>query len=318
MKIVVTGANGYVGSALTHKLASEGYTVYAMTHHDPLSFAMKNVTYFTGDITDRRFVKHVVSDADAVVHCAAKVLDYGPLSIFEKVNIIGTQNLLDACPAHLQRFIYLGHIPYEWGKRSAYTQTKWVAEQLIQKAFKNQGFPGVIIRPGNVYGPGAGTWVIRPLKAIQKKRIALIDHGTGIFLHTFIDNLIDALILALKKPDLEGEIFDVTDGDNTITWKQYLNDLADMVHQPPISLSLSKTTALWLARFAILVYQVIRIKPLITPMAVQIFTNQKTVSIQHAQTHLGYTPHISYSKGIEQIRTWVQHEYLTNSTYENL
>jgi nucleoside-diphosphate-sugar epimerase len=308
MKIVITGANGYVGNALTHRLASEGYTVSAMTHQPPLHIAKKNVSYFTGDITDKRFVNQVVSDADAVVHCAAKVLDYGPKTLFEKINITGTQTILDACPTQLQRLIYLGHIPNEWGKQSAYTHTKWVAEQLVQKAVKNQDFPGVIIRPGNIYGPGAGTWVIRPLKAIQKKRIALINHGKGIFLHTYIDNLIEALLLALKKPKIEGKIFEITDGDNTITWKQYLNDLATMVHQPPISFSLSKTTALWLARLSMFGYQTFRIKPLITPMAVQIFTNQKTVSIREAQTRLGYLPHIPYVEGIEQIRAWVQQE----------
>jgi nucleoside-diphosphate-sugar epimerase len=308
MKCLVTGAAGFIGSSLVRRLVSEGHDVCGIIHHSQPTYFDKRVEYISGDITDTAFLQPVMDQVDVVFHCAAVVKDYGSKDVFNRINVEGTKNLIAACEASsVKKFIFLSHIKYESGKNIGnYHKTKAIAEQSLIEKYTHNQFPVVIIRPGNVYGPGATTWVLRPLQAIQKNRIALIDKGTGIFLHTYIENLLDALIVALLEPRAVGEIIDITDGDNTTTWGDYLNALAKMTGKPPIKKNISKRTALVVSKLMMLRYTLFKIEPWVTPVAVEIFTNQNTVSIEKAKTLLRYEPMINVTKGLEYVEQWLK------------
>ncbi|DAC73127.1 MAG TPA: hypothetical protein DSN98_01600 [Thermoplasmata archaeon] len=311
MRCLITGAAGFIGSSLVQRLVSEGHFVRGIIHHTQPTFFHKQVEYLSGDITDSAFLKSSMDQVDVVFHCAALVKDYGPRHIFDQINIEGTKNLIAASEASLiKKFIYLSHIRYETGKsRGYYHKTKAAAEHILIEKYTHDHFPVVIIRPGNVYGPGAKTWVLRPLLAIQKNRIALIDKGTGIFLHTYIDNLLDALLVALREPGVIGESIDITDGDNATTWGDYLNALAKMAGKPPIKKHMSKRTALVVGKLMMAGYTLIKIEPWVTPVAVEIFTNQNSVSLKKAKTLLNYKPAVAYEEGMKRVRQWLEKEH---------
>jgi nucleoside-diphosphate-sugar epimerase len=308
MRYLVTGAAGFIGGALVQRLASEECQVRGVLHRTQPTFFHPNVEYVTGDITNKEFLKGVLDKVDVVFHCAAFVKDYGPKQEFYQVNIEGTKNLVAACEGHpVKRFVFLSHIRYEAESHSAlYRTTKHEAEEYLLERYAQTQFPVVIIRPGNVYGPGATTWVLRPLQAIQKNHITLVDGGKGIFIHTYIENLIDALCAAIEKPSAVGQTIDITDGDNTTTWGEYLNALAQMAHKPPIQRNLSKRTALVIGNLMMILYKILKIDPWVTPMAVEVFTNQNTVSIKKAKEILGYTPRVDYREGLEQVEQWLK------------
>jgi nucleoside-diphosphate-sugar epimerase len=314
MNALVTGAAGFIGSSLVQRLVSEGHQVCGIVHHIQPTFFHTNVKYVTGDVTDKEFLASIMSKIDSVFHCAALVKDYGPKQEFYQINVQGTKNLVAVCEEHsVKRFVFLSHISYESENVVAeYRTTKRIAEQYLLEEYKQKQFPVVIIRPGNVYGPGATTWVLRPLQAIQKNHIALIDGGTGIFLHTYIDNLIDALLVAAVEPRAIGETIDVTDGENTTTWGEYLNALAKMLHKPPIQRNLSKRTALFISKLMMIRYRFFKIEPWVTPMAVEIFTNTHTVSIEKTKDILRYTPKIDFRDGLRHVEHWLETEgYIT-------
>jgi nucleoside-diphosphate-sugar epimerase len=127
-------------------------------------------------------------------------------------------------------------------------------------------------------------------------------------LHTYIDNLLDALQSTLTVPGLEGEVIEITDGDNTTTWKTYLNDLAALAGKPPITRNIPKTTAYIISQFMMIRYFLLHTDPLLTPTAVRIFTNKKEVSIEKATTLLGYTPVIDYAEGMRRTALWLKTE----------
>lgn len=309
MNCLVTGAGGFIGHALMLRLANEGYHVRAMFHsHQPLSLPSA-ITPVIADITNPVSLSSGVHDIDVVFHCAAFVNDFGSKKQMMKVNVEGTTNLIHACEGHISRFIYLGHLPYESIQNSGYyTLSKARAEHNLLEYFHHHKFPVVIIRPGNVLGLGPASWVVRPLQAIQRHHIALIDHGQGIFLHTYIDNLVDALVAAMSAPDIQGEIIDVTDGDNSTTWGEYLNALASIAGKEPIRKNLSKNTALFISHLMMLRYALFRLEPWITPTAVNIFTNTTSISVEKAEHLLGYKPKIDYSEGIKRIHHWLKAE----------
>ena len=308
MKCLVTGAAGFIGSSLVRRLVSEGHDVRGIIHHTQPTYFDKRVEYISGDITDTAFLQPVMGQVDVVFHCAAVVKDYGPKDVFNRINVEGTKNLIVASEeSSVKKFIFLSHIKYESGKnRGYYHETKAIAEQSLMEKFTHDQFPVVIIRPGNVYGPGATTWVLRPLQAIQKNRIALIDKGSGIFLHTYIENLLDALVVALREPRAVGEIIDITDGDNTTTWGDYLNALAKMTGKPPIKKNMSKRTALVVGNLMMVGYTLFKIEPWVTPVAVEIFANQNTVSIEKAKALLRYEPLVDFTNGIENVERWLK------------
>jgi nucleoside-diphosphate-sugar epimerase len=314
MKCLVTGAAGFIGSSLVRRLVSEGHDVRGIVHHTQPTYFDKRVEYISGDITDKAFLQPVMDQVDVVFHCAAVVKDYGPKNVFNRINVEGTKTLIAVSEASLvKKFIFLSHIRYESGKNKGYYhETKAIAEQCLMEKYTHDQFPVVIIRPGNVYGPGATTWVLRPLQAIQKNRIALIDKGTGIFLHTYIENLLDALVVTLQEPRAVGEIIDITDGDNKTTWGDYLNALAKMTGKPPIKKNLSKRTALVVGKLMMVGYTLFKIEPWVTPVAVEIFANQNTVSLEKAKTLLKYEPMVDFTKGLEHVERWLKAEgYIT-------
>ncbi len=309
MNCVVTGASGFIGSALVKRLIHNGHHVRAVLHNTPPLRQDSQVEYIVADLTDSTSVKQLIHPHDIVFHCAALVKDFGSKKEITSVNLKGTQHLVDVCNNKIQRFIFLGHLHHITTNTGAYSSSKACAEQYLLDQHRTHAFPVVIIRPGNVYGPGATTWCLRPLQAIQHDRIALIDNGTGLFLHTYIDNLIDGLISAMTASHVTGEIIDITDGDNSITWKTYLNDLAVLAGKPQIHRTMTKPTASFISTLMMLRYILFHSDPLLTPTAVRFFTNHHPVSIEKATQLLGYSPSIDYAEGMRRMALWLKTEH---------
>jgi len=307
MNCLVTGAAGFIGSALIQRLASEGHQVKGLFHKNKPLINSENIFYIQGDLSDDTITRNLAKNIDVVFHCAGLVNDYGKKKDFYKVHVNGTKNLVESCKRYqCKKFIFLSHIPYESNKKKhPYQKTKELAESYLFLEYKKNQLPTVIIRPGNVYGPHATTWVNRPLKAINKDRIALINKGEGIFLHTYIDNLIDSLILTMNTSGIDGEIIEITDGDNSINWGMYLNDLSEIIGKKPIKRNISKSFAFILGNMMIFLHSLFGVKPLITPYAVEIFSNKKKISIEKANKLLNYQPKIDYETGMNLIKKWI-------------
>lgn len=310
MKCLVTGAGGYIGNSLVKRLVNEGHEVSGLINKSKPKISENKVTYIQGDITDIDTLKKTIKDIEIIFHCAALVKDYGSKKKFYKVNFEGTKNLVELSESiDIKRFIFIGHIGYESERyKSNYAKTKDLAEKFLLKKYETENFPIVVIRPGNVFGPGADTWVLRPFNAILKNRISLIDNGIGIFHHTYIDNLLDCLIEAISNPNVIGEVIDITDGDDTVTWKKYFDELATIAGKQQIKKNMSKNMATNIAKIMLFLNLIFRIKPWITPTAVDILTNNKPISIKKAQKLLDYEPKINYETAMKKIEKWLKDE----------
>jgi len=307
MKCLVTGAAGFIGSSMVSRLLNEGYTVRALIHKSEPVKKEDKAEYIIGDITNINSVEKAFKNVDYVFHCAAHVKDYGPKRPFYDINYEGTKNIAMLSEKYgVKRFIHLSHIRYEFNSNfGLYSKTKHMAENFLLERCQENNFPVVIIRPGNVYGPGATIWVLRILESLKKNRISLIDDGKGIFFHTYIDNLIDAIILSLKNKEAIGEDFNITDGDHSITWKKYFNDLAEITKINPVSRNMSKKTALRIGKLMILLNKIFKIKPWVTPVSINILTNCNHISIEKAKKILKYNPKINYVEGLKKVREWL-------------
>jgi nucleoside-diphosphate-sugar epimerase len=162
-------------------------------------------------------------------------------SDYECANIWGTRNVIESCLRHgVKRLIYVsslsvldhaGHRPdvpiHESSplephpeRRGLYTQTKLKAEQMIRQAIQEHGLPAVILRPGQIFGPGATN--ITPAGTIRLGgRWIVLGNGDWPLPLVYVDDVVDALLLAAQNQHIVGSVFHLVD-DEIVTQKQYI------------------------------------------------------------------------------------------------
>ncbi|MCQ6258015.1 SDR family oxidoreductase [Pseudomonas sp. Q11] len=236
-KILVTGATGFVGSALVERLLScQEKQVVALVRQKEVSFpteVLVSVVSEKGEFAELSF-----DDVKSIVHCAARVhimndRSVNPLADFREVNVKFTLDLARrAAEAGVKRFVFLSSIKVNGEETSPgfpfqaddipapvdpYGCSKMEAEQGLRRISEELGIEVVIIRPVLVYGPGVKAnfrsmmnWLDKgfplPFGAIQNKR-SLVS----------LDNLVDLIITCLDHPGAANQIFMVSDGEDVST-----------------------------------------------------------------------------------------------------
>lgn len=249
MKVLVTGASGFVGRALVEELLSRGFSVravyrssYSNTVH---SKALKTLSKQKKCEYDEFFLNEINEDTnwdgafdyiDVVIHLAARVhvMDEtatNSLEAFRKVNVAGTKKLFElAANSKVRRFVFLSSIkvngehtvtPFseldEAKPLDAYGVSKWEAEQVLQDLFSKVNMGLTIIRPPLIYGFGVkGNFekMISAIKAQIPLPLANINNKRSLI---GIDNLTDVLIFCAMNTKADGQTYLVSDGEDVST-----------------------------------------------------------------------------------------------------
>lgn len=240
-KILVTGATGFLGRRLVELLVQKGYSVRALARKlsdiEPLK--RLNVQIFFGDVADPGSLEPAFEGIDYVIHTAADTAgkeEEGRISTIQ-----GTKNILELCERFkVKRLVYIsscsvyGVADYRTGqtvtedaqlerfslKRGAYSHAKLEAEAIVRQAIEKGTVPVVILRPGTIYGPGAEIFTPMMGFGFGQKLFAIIGNGKFILPLVYIDNLVEAIVIAMENGIGDGKTYNVVD-IGKLTKKEY-------------------------------------------------------------------------------------------------
>ena len=272
-KIFITGGAGFIGATLAKRLANSNKLVLFdnmsrnTLKHTDLEMH-ENITLVQGDVLQFDQIKAAMDSADIVVHAAAiagiDTVIKSPVKTME-VNMIGTANVLRAAMEvgvkdrviEFSTSEVFGSKAYRVSEedqavagsageaRWVYAVSKLAGEHLSHAYFREYNLPTVTLRPFNIYGPGQtgeGAIQIFIRKALRNEPISIYGDGTQIRAWCYIDDMVDALMLALERPEAVGESFNVGNARavTTIfglaeTVCRVLASSSEIIFKPPLS-----------------------------------------------------------------------------------
>ncbi len=321
---LITGATGFVGSHLAEACVARGMSVRTLARpgSDTALLESLGVTIQRGDLSDAGAVRQAVEGVEMILHCAAKVGDWGPVADYRAVNVEALRTLLEACQGRsLRRFVHMSSLgvyaarhhygteesePLPERHMDGYTQSKVEAERLALQYHREHGVPIVVLRPGFIYGPRDRTVLPRLVENLRRRKVRWLGGGKGAMNTIYIGNLVDAVFLALERPQAVGQVYNLTDGE-CVSKRRFLCALVEglgLPVPPPLSVPL------WLARWLAGVMEGrARRKgatepPILTQARLKFLGLNLDFSIDKARRELGYCPRYSFDQGIRETIAW--------------
>jgi len=235
MKILITGANGFVGRALCKELANSGLVVRGAlrSHYHAGRMPTRVTPVEVGSLGSETGWSSALEGVEVVVHLAARVhcpdgRDSDSLAVFRNDNVVGTQRLArEAARSGVKRLVFISSIKVNGEGRAvpyseidipafvgSYAQSKWEAENQLLKIAEETGLETVIIRSPLVYGPGVKANFLR-LLGLTRRGLPLPLRGVkSLRSMIYVGNLVSAVMLSLNHPTAAGETFLVSDGED--------------------------------------------------------------------------------------------------------
>lgn len=319
-RVVVTGATGFLGGAVARRLASvPGVEVVATGRNARRgkTLAEAGLDFRNVDLVDADAVATLLRGADAVLHCAALSSPWGPRKDFVAANVLASRNVVNACvDANLQRLVHIstpgvyhdGHPHHGLREDSAlprpanaYIETKRIAEREVLSASASSGLSTVVLRPRALFGPGDTAILPRIANALQSGRLLRIGNGSCIVDMTYIDNAVDATLLALNAgAACSGRIYNISNGEPVRIW-DVIDQLADAMHlrrpvkRVPLALAAGLATAVELS------YRLagVRSEPPILRYGVELLGVDMTLDISRARDELSYPPRVPMETALQ-------------------
>jgi nucleoside-diphosphate-sugar epimerase len=235
-RVLVTGATGLIGGRLCEVMALTGVFESRPLVHSTASawrIARFPLHFAIGDVCDYASVDRAMVGCDAVVHLAR-----GDGAVMRR----GLENVLRAAVRHgVARFVHVSSVavygsepPPDSVSETArvgagrcdlpYGRQKLEQERRVLRCHRRHGLDVVILRPPNVYGPFAA-FNVGMIGALRSHEVAIVDDGRNPCNLVYVDNLVEAILLALWTPDASGQVFHVTDPE-PVSWEQCITDHA--------------------------------------------------------------------------------------------
>ncbi len=326
MKVLVTGAAGFLGGHLVDMLLERGDEVRAMVRPtEDVSYlkTLADVEIVHGDLTDEASLKQAVQGVQRVYNVAAKTGPWGAESIYRAVNVWGVADLIKtAMDAGVQRIVHTSSItvyghhlrgvvsedhPYH-AEDNPYSRTKIEGEKLIADLVKGSGAPVVIVRPAWIYGPRDEASFGRFVARVESGKYFIIGSGKNVVPAVYVRDVAQGLIKAGDAGDhVIGRAYTLAD-DRRVTQREVMDAIADTLNVPRLSLNVPYSALYSAGRSAELVWQSLGRRnaapPPLTTYGITLIGGDQWFSIEKARRDLGYAPQYDIYRGVAEGVRW--------------
>lgn len=326
MKVLVTGAAGFLGGHLVDMLLERGDEVRAMVRPVENATRLKSrarVEVVHGDLTDAQSLKSAVKGMQRVYNVAARTGPWGLEKDYNAVNVWGVADLITAAvDAGVQRIVHTSSItvyghhlhgivtedhPFH-AEDNPYSRTKIASEKLIADMVQERGAPVVIVRPAWIYGPRDNASFGRFVSLVDSGKGFILGSGKNVVPVVYVRDVAQGLIKAGDAGDAAvGRAYTIAD-DRRVTQSEYLNMIADFLEAPHIARHYPYAAMFSAGRVAELLWQALGPRksapPPVTTYGVTLLGGNQEFSIDRARCELGYEPQYDYIRGISEGVKW--------------
>lgn len=324
--VAITGATGFLGSALVKRFLDLGYRVRAHVHTEArLKELDSRVTEsFVGEISDKEPITGLVAGADLVIHTVSNFrYASGKPESYRRINVEGTKNVVDAAiEAGVGRIVHCSTIgvhgdvaessaneasPFNPG--DLYQETKLESEEYVRSKIGTGNTEIVVIRPCSMYGPG-DMRMLKMFRMLSKGRFFFVGECSENFHAVFIDDVVEGFVNAATKEGVDGEVFLVGGPDGYRPLRDYVGVVASAlgVSSPKI------TFPYWLFHYAAWLCEILcvpfGIEPPLHRRRVRFYKNNRAFDTTKSRELLGCAPSVSLEEGMQKTVAWYKREGL--------
>jgi len=320
VKILVTGATGFVGRKLIPRILEEGHEVVALVRSTSnVEGLSKDIEIREADLLDISSLEPIVQDIDVVIHLAA-YFDFYPSSVdlLYKVNVEGTKNLMSACVGtKVERFIYcsstevIGAVRFPPGNEDTelnpsfdYSKSKVLAEQIVREISKDTKLDHIILRPTGIMGEGDLYTAFEAIEAVNDGTIPVIPgDGEKGLMYTHIDDVVEGFIKAItSKSALNTTI--ILCPDQGMTYNELFEYIAECCGVKPPKRKVPTS----IAKLGIGILSPIKNRGKTTFLwhmkTVQSMDEDRLYDNSRAKRILGWEPKVSMKEGLKHAIDW--------------
>lgn len=321
MKVLVTGGTGFTGKALVRRLLDLGHEVVALDYKEGLrtqELRDWGARVILGSVTDREVVRSATEGVEVVHHLAAAFREMNvPDSYYHEVNVGGTRNVLEAAREQgVRKLVYCstcgvhGNVAHPPGGEDApirpadyYQRTKYEAEPVVREG----GLPSVILRPAAIYGPGDPERFLLIYRRVARGKFPMFGDGRTLYHPLYIDNLVDAFVLAMRDGAGDGGAYLIAD-EEYVTIEDLVRRVARVLG---VDVKIPHYPVWPVVAAGHVVEKVCRpfgITPPIFPRRVDWYRQNRAFSIDKARKDLGYRPSVDLDEGLRRTAEWYRRE----------
>lgn len=329
MRVLVTGASGFLGRAICAQLVAQGHGVrgFQRTAHPLLEHL--GVDQRSGDLGDLGALMDASEDVDAVIHSASMLSIWPPLDAIYDTNVRGTDHVLAACELNgVRKLVYTSSpsvvhagrslegvdesTPYAKKFSSAYAHTKAMAEQRVLEA-NGPEIATVALRPQFIWGPGDVNLMPRVVARARAGRLRLVGDGHQRVDTVYVDNAAHAHLLALDKlaigSPVAGKAYFISQGE-PVTHEHLINAWLLASGMPPETRHISPRLARALGVVLETLYRAFGAtsEPAVTRFIAEQMSTSHWFNIDAARRDLGYAPQVSITEGLHRLTQQMRNE----------
>ncbi|MBG4585465.1 NAD-dependent epimerase/dehydratase family protein [Pseudomonas aeruginosa] len=323
MRILVTGATGFIGGRFARFALEQGLSVRVSGRRaDAVEHLVaRGAEFVPGDLADPALVLRLCEDVEAVVHCAGAVGVWGPRERFLAANVGLAESVVEACMRQkVRRLVHLSspsiyfdgrdhldlneeYVPRRFSDH--YGATKYQAEQLVLSA-RDLGLEVLALRPRFVVGAGDTSIFPRMIQAHRKGRRRILGNGLNRVDFTSVHNLNDALFSCLLagEPAL-GKVYNISNGQPVPFWDA-VNYVMRQLDLPPVGGHLPYAVGYGLAALNEGVCRILpgRPEPVLFRLGMAVMAKNFTLDINRAREYLDYDPRVSLWTALDEFCAW--------------